>query len=227
MKQRCIRSQGCAGGKLALEGHLLLHFVISLGSLLGDTSSLMMLQVHKVTPWWIGKQVSLPGLSLTGKAVKNAGTWLDAGRAEDVWHIQVAHQSDTFVLATLNVHRSELKCDRNRRFSTARSSSWMFWCVTAGEQDQSSSMSFHAWRCDMWTPLSGRSLNMFWALQTSRQLKAAIITRSVYSLSVSEVTMRCDTNGDVHTDAFHFYLVAWIVLIKSVVFNSIEWHWQH
>lgn len=72
MNQRCITYQGCAGeGKkrIALEGHSLHHVVISHGSLLGDTSSLMMLQVHKVTPWLVKcepeKLMSLPGLNLT------------------------------------------------------------------------------------------------------------------------------------------------------------------
>lgn len=83
-------------------------------------------QVHKVTPWLINKQ---PGISLTWET----GSWLDTGRAEEVWFIQVAHQSDSFVTATLNFHRHELNCDKNRRFSRARRSSWMFWCVTTGD----------------------------------------------------------------------------------------------
>lgn len=80
------------------------------------------------------------------------------------------------------------------------------------KRDQSSPRSFHPQRSDMWTPLSGRSPSRFPALETRWEIKATIIACSVYSWSVSEVTVRRDTAGV-------FYLVAWILL--KVFFPSV------
>lgn len=132
-------SRLCWRGKkkrIALEGHLLHHVVISHGSLLGDTSSLMMLQVHKVTPWLVKcepeKLMSLPGLNLTLESCEKCLLFsrklaeqerCDASRLLTS-QTALSPRRWTFIVVSW-------AATKNRRISRVRRCSWMFWCVTA------------------------------------------------------------------------------------------------
>lgn len=174
------------------------------------------------------------------------------GGAGEVRCIQVAYQSDSFVAATLNFHHYELSCDKNRRISRVRRCSWMFWCVTAGDAQARSLTRLASTQSQSIAQKARSKLFQVFSSAALWHVNAPQWEESEYILSAStplvdkgrnyhqfglqfrcfrsDDEMRWDTNADVNNDGFHFYLVVWIVLIKSIRFfflNSFGSHWYH